>query len=205
MRIALVCATDWEFPSGIAGVENKISRGKIGNIDLATIVSGIGAYNAGTAAAKLIRDCKPNYLLSLGICGGANPDFGPGHLVLADAAWYNGDCFPLNVQPQWKQVLANAGPPYRIGAFEMSDYAVLSLEEVMGGACAVDAESYALAANAAMSGTPLLLVKAVSDILPAKKGPNGAARLAAEIELNFPCAMQSINSFWKSFVRTYAE
>ncbi len=199
MRVGLVCATTFELPEKVPSpLERQVRVTVINGSYLATAVSGVGAENAAASTAVLCEDFNLDYVLTLGLCGGAKPGMKPGHLVLANEAWYGRK--RIVIQSKWGMAALEAivcsGIPYHIGSFQMFDEAVLSMGVVLQGASAVDVESYAIAAEAGKHGVPVVIVKAVSDVIPRQELPNQGARLAAEIEQNFPVAKRSLDVFF---------
>jgi len=137
------------------------------------VISGIGPRKARKATEKLISffgDNKPDYILNLGFCGvvGQKPDIG--RLILADRVRYKNSELHLdqNYINKAKQVLAETR--YSIGTLETFNFPVFSQRYVSKVALAVDMEAYAIVETALQHQVPVLVIKAVSDIVPPKAG-----------------------------------
>lgn len=64
--------------------KTTILRCRLGRHEVALIESGMGAANAASAAGTLVREERPDLLVSAGFCGGVRPGLSVGDAVLAD-------------------------------------------------------------------------------------------------------------------------
>jgi hopanoid-associated phosphorylase len=132
-------------------------------------LSGMGAQAARIAAKELCRH-GVTALVSFGVAGALHPDLKPGDLVLPDAILAGGQ-FAIDIV--WRDQLQNLLPSnitvvngiLASSAEPLTDSEMkLDLAQVTG-ACAVDMESGAVAAVAAMARIPFLAVRAIIDPL----------------------------------------
>lgn len=139
------------------------------------VESGMGFRNAAIAAEMLIRDARPDLLISTGFCGGIDPGLQAGDVVVAEEIMIAGDegfeAVPVSLSPAGRDFVAcqaAAGNRVAGGTF-VSTSTVTSKRRLAGmlpGSYpnpVVEMESGAVAVAAAENGIPLLAIRAVSD------------------------------------------
>ena len=105
--------------------------------------SGMGAERAGMVTEDIIRDFKPDLMISAGFCGALVKDLKIGDVVVSDL--------------QDRKLFCSPRP-----LFTCEEKAAASKRE---GAIIVDMESSAVSSAAKRHGVPFIAVKAVSDTL----------------------------------------
>lgn len=139
------------------------------------VESGMGFGNAARAAESLIRDCRPDLLISTGFCGGIAPELQAGDVVVAQkiiSANESGvEEFPVQFSPIGQAFVARqAAEEKRVfgGAF-VSTSTITSKARLAGMLSGqyqnlvVEMESGAIAIVAAENNIALLAIRAVSD------------------------------------------
>ncbi len=144
--------------------------------------SGPGGERARSTAERLLAG-GAEALVSFGVCGGLDPELGPGDLLLADRVIAETGTYETD--PAWRARLAEAwqasGLNVAGGALLGSEHAVAKAEGKRAlfeahGARAVDLESHGIAQAAEAAGAPFLAVRAVAD--PADRNLPRAALIA---------------------------
>ncbi|MDD4879379.1 MAG: hypothetical protein PHR22_02850 [Candidatus Omnitrophica bacterium] len=105
--------------------------------------SGMGAENAGKTAEDIIKDFKPDLMISAGFCGGLSKDLKVGDVVVSDLEDRKLFCSPRPL-------------------FTCEEKTAAAQRE---GAIIVDMESEAVSSAAKRHNVPFIAVKAVSDTL----------------------------------------
>jgi hopanoid-associated phosphorylase len=138
-------------------------------IDATVQVTGADVDRARAAAAALC-EAGVDALVSFGLAGGLDPRLEPGDLVIADSV-IGTDGARHDADTRWRLHLAAAAKataPFVVGPIAGSDTAIMTPAAKAAlhdryGAVAVDMESHIVAAAAAESGLPFLVVRAVAD------------------------------------------
>lgn len=127
--------------------------------------AGADSGRARAAALRLV-EAGVGALVSFGVAGGLDPDLRPGDLLLAEAVVFEDRRWPCDAA--WRGRVAAqlaghkngmiAGSPGELAS--AADKARLFRES---GASAVDMESHAVAAVAAVAGLPFLALRAIAD------------------------------------------
>jgi nucleoside phosphorylase len=197
--IGLLCPTKWEVPNVVPYVKSgDIEISRVGDYDIGVIVSGVGQKRARSAATRICKVCSPDYVLSLGVCGGTQKAFRVGDLLVADSVCYDHHEISLESSPldHAREFLLSSSIDYRMGTFQTFDHAVLSKRGVGDDVIAVDMESYAIAEVAGSYRVPLVVVRVVSDIVPERAPRLGAGlKLRYHVIKSFPSAKRVLNKF----------
>jgi adenosylhomocysteine nucleosidase len=135
-----------------------------GSTVLRVAVAGIGPQRAALAARRLV-DEGAEALLSWGVAGGLSTALAPGDLLLPERIEAEGEGWPVGAH--WRAQLQRELPQAAGGRLWCSRTPVLSVAEKQAlaarGLSAVDMESAAVAAVAAMAGLPFVAIKAICD------------------------------------------
>jgi nucleoside phosphorylase len=203
-RIGLVCAVEWEVPSVIhlCPEQGKATKTTFGGTNFYVSVSGIGQINAAKSVILLYQEYKPDYILSLGICGSSNDNMDIGSLIVGNRVHYSGKNILLH-SDQLEQVVRCLSVQlikYQVGAFQTFDYLVTSRKSVSEGVSGIDMESYGLAVATQETGLPLVVVKSVSDIIPAKETIRAYEHTMDSIERNFLQAKRQLDNFFDQII-----
>lgn len=202
--IGLVCAVEWEVPSALpfSKEQGKVVEATVGGHSVYVIVSGIGQTNASNALSALFKASKPDYILSLGVCGATQDNLGIGCLLVANRVHYGSDDILLQSSQLEKVVgcLSVQSISHHVGAFQTFDYLVTSREAVVPGVIGVDLESYGLAAAAKAHGIPVVIVKAATDIIPVKESFESPHYVVDSIERNFQHAKRQLDTFFDRYI-----
>lgn len=204
-KVGLLFAMRREIPDVIPKPKPKskqIEVFRVRGYDLAVLVSGVGPKKARAATKRLCYQLNPpDYLMCLGICGGNKEDLNIGDLLVADSVYCDGREISLK-SPKLDELigfLSDSSLDHCLGSFQTFDSAVLSKEGVLDGVVGVDMESYAVAYEAREHKIPLLIIKAVSDILPEKSSLFSRLRLVCNVGKNFKKTKESLNRFAQEY------
>lgn len=184
MKIGIIVAMDKEYDL----VEKLLggAEGKVGENHISLRRCGMGKVNAAVGAAEMIRDARPDCILSTGVAGGLSPEVGPMDVVVADEivyhdAWYGaGNAFgQVQGMPERFRTdrtlhaaavgIDTGGLTLHSGLVCSGDWFVTDQGDVarilshFPEALAVDMESGALAQTCAIYGVPFLNFRIVSD------------------------------------------
>ena len=184
MKIAVITAMPEEFSAvarslepgaamPLSGFKARICQAA--GHEFLLVESGMGFDNAARAAAAVIREARPDLLVSAGFCGGIAPELEAGdvvvaqHIISADA----GCCEEIPV------LLSTIGRTFvarqavegtrTVGGTFVSTQAITSKTYLAGMVSdrypnpVVEMESGAIAIAAAENNIPLLAIRAVSD------------------------------------------
>ena len=148
---------------------DSIRRGAGPRAGTISAVSGVGCAAAGAAARSLV-DAGATALMSFGLAGGLDPSLRVGAVILPiEVISFDGARFPTS--SEWREQLTSAvgaEGPVVVGKLLTSAHAI---ETVAGkarafrdtGAIAVDMESLAIAAIAAIHRLPFMVVRVIVD------------------------------------------
>jgi adenosylhomocysteine nucleosidase len=137
-----------------------------GPVRLAPI--GPGAVLCESRWDTLLAGLDAPLAVSAGVCGALDPRLSPGDLVIPERVIDTAGVSHTLTAAQYRTVLARAGTAASSGPL-VTTRAVVATPETKArlfarsGAVAVDMESAVIAARAARSGCPALVVRAVSD------------------------------------------
>ena len=200
MKIGVITAMSREFAEvaklldGLSEIRQglfPLSTGRTGGNEVALLACGIGKVNAALGAAALVRDFRPDCVVSTGVAGGLDPSLAVMDVVAGrEVAYHDVDCGPGNVPGQVQglpprfagdaKLLQRAlalDTPVRIrsGLIASGDRFVSCADDrdairaAFPDALAVDMESGAIAQTCHLLGIPFLSFRIVSDV----PGANG--------------------------------
>jgi adenosylhomocysteine nucleosidase len=185
MKIGIITAMPEEFRAVADGLGTaagsrlgvlRAARLNAAGHEILLVESGIGFGNAAKAAESLIRDGRPDLLISTGFCGGIAAELQAGDVVVAEHIIIIADGSDIGEVPVLFSPLGRAfvarqsaeGSRVFEGAF-VSTSAITSKASLAGMLSGryqnlvVEMESGAIAGVAAEHGIPLLAIRAVSD------------------------------------------
>ena len=184
MKIAVITAMPEEYRAvaDCLGAETAAQVGALraGRFSLAgheilLVESGMGFHNAAKAAEMLVRDGRPDLLVSAGFCGGIAPELRAGDVVVAKEIIIADDGgfeeVPVQLSPSGLDFIARQAAEGKrtFGGTFVSTSVITSKRNLAGmlpGSCpspVVEMESGAVAIVAAENRIPLLAIRAVSD------------------------------------------
>lgn len=167
IRIGILFATIGEVPEIFAyGGSGIIEARSMGGADIGVLVSGIGRANASEATDRICAEFRPNYIISSGICGGTQAGTNIGDLLVADCVCYDSREMRL-ASPELERMISFLEQigNYRVGKFQTFDHFVGPETIVLPDVIGVDVESYGVATAARQHRMPLVIVRAVSDLV----------------------------------------
>jgi len=183
-NIGLIVAMRAEVPYVL---KNTIGIYQIGDNAIRVAVSGIGLKKARRTAQQLCTGSigfLPDLLINSGICGAVGNKLDIGHLIIANRIAYRYREIQLENSPTEKTVGLLAESENHVGKLQTFNWPVLSRARVAGDTLAVDMESFAIAQTAAKYQIPVIIIKAVSDIVPNHAGPIGLLNLMRSFKIN---------------------
>lgn len=184
MKIAVITAMPGEYRAvaeslGTAAAAQvgtlRAGRFSLAGHEFLLVESGMGFHNAARAAEMLIRDARPDLLISAGFCGGIDPDLQAGDVVVAEeiiiVSGGGFEAVPVSLSPAGRDFVAcQAAEGNRVaGGTFVTTSTVTSksrLAAMLPDSCpkpVAEMESGAVAIAAAENGIPLLAIRAVSD------------------------------------------
>lgn len=176
MKIAVICAMQKELE-----LISRLPAAGAGHVECR--LSGIGKVNAAISAYRLIRDSRPDAVMSLGAAGTFSPSLREGDTVIAQRVAFHDiwcgegnevgqvDGCPRFFQcdPSLVEAAARALPTAFRGLVISGDQFFISAEEdrrqkaLYPDALCVDMESAAVAQVCHMEGVPFIALKVISD------------------------------------------
>ena len=202
-RIGLLSAFTNALPRVVPYSKSQhVQACKVGGCEIGVLVSGIGRKKAARATERLCTEFKPDHLVVLGVCGGVHPELNIGTLLVADRVHYQGESASLGGQEMdaVRKCLADSSIDHRVGGMQTFDRTVLSQKDVVGDVLGVDMEAYAIAKTAREYGTPLIIIKSVSDLVPETKPLMiPSIRLMVRVIRHFRTAKSGLNAFARSY------
>lgn len=200
MKIGVITAMSREYTEvakllqGLSEIRQgpfPLSAGRAGGNEIALLSCGIGKVNAALGAAALVREFRPDCVVSTGVAGGLDPSLDVMDVIAGrEVAYHDVDCGPGNVPGQvqglpprfagdaklLQAALSLASPVHiRAGLIASGDRFVSRAEDresirvLFPDALAVDMESGAIAQTCHLLGVPFLSFRIVSDV----PGANG--------------------------------
>lgn len=184
MRIAVITAMPEEYRA-VADSLGTATAARVGTLragrftlaghEFLLVESGIGFGNATRAAEMLIRDSRPDLLVSAGFCGGIAPELQAGDVVVAEKIIIANESgfeeipVPLSGIGQTFVARQAAEGKGTVGGTFVSTQAIRSKRSLAGRLRGsypnpvVEMESGAVAMVVAENSIPLLAIRAVSD------------------------------------------
>ena len=150
-------------------LKNTTGIYQIGDNAIRVAVSGIGLKRARRTTQQVCTGSLgflPDLIINSGICGAVRNKLDIGHLIIANRLAYDHREIQLENSPIGKIVDLLAGSECHLGKLQTFNWPVLSRSRVAGDTLAVDMESFAIAKTAAKYRIPVIIIKAVSDIVP---------------------------------------
>lgn len=180
-----------------------ISTHALGRATVGLIVSGVGPRRARAAAERLCREFQPDYLVSLGVCGGVADGLAVGDLVVADEVARGRERIDLagSRLDEAIAVARRVGGPVHVGAVRTYERPLLSRRGLSGLVLGADMEAYAVAQVARERGLPVVVVKAISDIVPDRATPRSVAAWLWRFRAGFLVARETLASFAARYLR----
>ena len=196
-KIALIVAMRSEVPQILRETTGVY---RAGNNCIGLAVSGVGLRNARRAARQVCNGSlgfQPDILINSGFCGAVQDGLDIGHLVLADRLAHRELEIKSRIRVDKAKSGFSAGLECHVGKLQTFGWPVLSRTRVHGDALAVDMEAFGVAQTAAKYRIPLLIIKAVSDIVPEQISMNGLLNLARKLKANTRRARTALSSILK--------
>jgi len=183
-NIGLIVAMRAEVPYML---KNSTGIYQIGDNAVRVAVSGIGLKKARRATQQICNGSLgflPDLLINTGICGAVGDKLNIGHLIIANRLVYRDREIQLENSPIEKIADLLMDSEYHLGKLQTSNWPVLSRARITGDTLAVDMESFAIAQTAAKYQIPVIIIKAVSDIIPKHASLIGLLNLMRSFKIN---------------------
>lgn len=156
-----------ESPTPVKLQGRKATLGKLGDLVVAVVDSGVGRKQAAAATRDIIEIIAPKWIVSAGFAGGLHSQLKRGHVLMADRVCdLSGKetLIPLNLTPE--QIAASPG--LHVGRLLTVDKIIRTVEEKreLGetrDALAVDMETLAVAEACQEMKRKMLSVRIISD------------------------------------------
>jgi nucleoside phosphorylase len=183
-NIGIIVAMRAEVPYPLADTTG-IYRSGANAIRVA--VSGIGLRKARRTARRVCTGSlgfHPDLLINAGFCGAVQDGLAVGHLIIANRVACRGQEIQLDNALIGKLADLLPDSEYQVGGIQTFNRPVLSRAGRSGDMLAVDMESFAIAQTAAECGVPIIVLKAVSDIVPEHAGLISLLNQARSLKTN---------------------
>jgi nucleoside phosphorylase len=165
-NIGLIVAMRAEVPYML---KNTTGIYQVGDNAVRVAVSGVGLKRARHATQQVCTGSLgflPDLLVNSGFCGSVRNQLDIGHLIIANRLAYRDREIQLKNSLIEKIVDLLVESEFHVGKVQTFNWPVLSRARVAGDTLAVDMESFAIALTAAKYRVPVIIMKAVSDIVP---------------------------------------
>ena len=199
-NIALIVAMRNEIPPML---KNTTGIFQIGDNAVSVAVSGVGLRKARRATRKVCTGSLgflPDLLMNLGICGAVGKKLNIGHLIVANRLAYGDREIQLEKTLIEKVVNYLAESEYHVGKLQSFNWPVLSRARVAGDTLAVDMESFAIAQTAAEYRMPAIIIKSVSDLVPAHASLIGLLNLVRNLKMHSKKARARLSIYVKKIM-----
>jgi nucleoside phosphorylase len=197
-RVGLVVAMAAEAPPLFSDHgASAVAPYQVDGATIGLLISGVGPRRARIAAQRLYREFQPHYLLSLGVCGGVAEGLAVGDLVVADEVVYGQGHISL-AGPRTSEAASIArriGCMVHLGGVQTFDRPLLSRHGLSSTVLGADMECYAVAEVAQEYGLAVLVVKAISDIVPQATTPRTLVAGLWHFGTGFAIARQALARF----------
>ena len=192
-NIALIVAMRSEVPHALRKTNGTY---QVGQNAISLIISGVGLKRASKAAQRVCCGSlgfHSDFLIHTGFCGAVGKGLDVGHLVIAGRLAHREREIHLCHSSVEKVAGLLKETEYHIGKLQSFNWPVLARSWVPRDTLAVDMESFAIAQTAAKHRIPLVVIKAVSDIVPEQISLTGLLRLARSLKINTQKAGNRLN------------
>ncbi len=195
-NIALIVAMRSEVPHILRA--NGIYQ--VGHNTIRLTLSGVGLKRARNATQQVCSGSlgfHPDLLINSGFCGAVAKGLKVGHFVIADRLGYRDQEIDSSKRTVDKVGDLLVKSEYHVGKLQTFNWPVLSRSRVPRDTLAVDMESFAIAQTAAKFRIPLIIIKAVSDVVPEHLSLAGLVTLARNFRVNTQKARARLNKILK--------
>ena len=199
-RVAVFVEMEFEIPDALLK-----SRDTIVNIhghDVITTTSGIGQRHTKTVAERVCREFNPDVLVKLGFCGAIDTSLRRSDLVIVGNIRHqereistNLDRCPAAVATAHKLVC-------HFGKMQTVNRPAFSQRGISSDISAVDMEAFTIAEVGLKFDIPVVIVKAVSDIVPKEFSFLELWHNIRVIKDSCKIGKSKLNSFTKEFLLT---
>ena len=196
-NIALIVAMRSEVPHILRETTGTY---QVGNNAVGLAISGVGLKRAHNAAQQVCGGSlgfHPDLLINSGFCGAVGKGLDVGHLVIADRLAHREREIQLGNWAIEKVADLLEKSEYHVGKLQTFNWPVLSRSRVPRDTLAVDMESFAIAQTAAKYRIPMVIIKAVSDVVPEHISLTGLLTLARNFRVNAQKARDRLNAILK--------
>jgi len=183
-NIGLIVAMRAEVPHML---KNTTGIYQVGDNAIRVVVSGIGLKRARHATQQVCTGSLgflPDLLINSGFCGSVRKQLDIGHLIIANRLAYRDREIQLENSPIENIVDLLVESEFHVGKVQTFNWPVLSRARVAEDTLAVDMESFAIALTAAKYQIPVIIMKAVSDIVPKHAGLISLLKLVRSLKTN---------------------
>jgi len=183
-NIGLIVAMRTEVPHVL---KHKTGICRIGENAIRLSVTGIGLKKARHATQQVCTGSlgfRPDLLINAGFCGAVRNELNVGDLILANLIGYRDREIRLQNSPFAKIADLLVGSDHQVGKLQTFNWPVLSRARVSGDPLAVDMESFAIAQTASEYQVPVIVIKAVSDMVPRHAGLFSLLTLVRRLKTN---------------------
>jgi len=183
-NIGLIVAMRAEVPHML---KNTTGIYQVGDNAIRVAVSGIGLKRARRATQQVCTGSLgflPDLLINSGFCGAVRNKLDIGHLIIANRLAYRDREIQLENSPIENIVDLLVESEFHVGKVQTFNWPVLSRARVAEDTLAVDMESFAIALTAAKYQIPVIIMKAVSDIVPKHAGLISLLKLVRSLKTN---------------------
>ena len=196
-KIALIVAMRSEVPHILRETTGTY---QLGNNAVGMAVSGVGLKRARKAAQRVCSGdlgFQPDLLINSGFCGAVGVGLDVGHLVVPNRLAHREQEVQLSNWAVEKVAGLLEKSEYHVGKLQTFNWPVLSRSRVPRGTLAVDMESFAIAQTAAKYRIPIVIIKAVSDVVPEHISLTGLLTLAGCFRVNAQKARDRLSAILK--------
>ena len=196
-----------EMKSEIPDVLLK-SRDKIVNIhgnDVITIASGIGQRYTKPVAERVCREFNPDVLVKLGFCGAIDKSLSRSDLVIVSNIRHKEREINTNLDRCPAAVATANKLVCHFGKMQTVNLPAFSQRGISPDISAVDMEAFVIAEVGLKFDIPVVIVKAVSDIVPKKFSFLALWHNIRVIKGSCKIGKGKLNSFVEEFLLTLTE
>ena len=162
--VAVFVAMKFEIPNILLQSKDKIV--KINNNNVITTISGISQQYTKSVVERICYQSSPDILIKLGFCGAVDKNLRRSDLVVVNEIRYKRKKISTSFDKCHAAIATFNKLGCHLGKMQTVDQLAISQKGIYPDISAVDMEAFVVAKVGSEFNIPVVVIKAVSDIIP---------------------------------------